>query len=213
MEAVCILMGVKPDWASAKVMLGDSQFMNKLMAYDKDNIPLSTLKKLKKYIDNPNFQPELVEKVSKACKSMCFWARALNTYAYVAREVEPKKAKLAKAKSELDEVMSALAEKQAQLKEVEDNIAQLQAKYTESVEEKDRLMKKMALTAARMKRAGKLTNALGEEGIRWQEKSELLTEQMVRSTGDALLSAAAVAYFGAFTSPYRIELMSYWVKT
>ena len=32
-----------------------------------DNIPDSTLKKLKKYIDNPKFTPENVEKVSKVC--------------------------------------------------------------------------------------------------------------------------------------------------
>ena len=32
-----------------------------------DNISDSTLKKLKKYIDNPKFTPENVEKVSKVC--------------------------------------------------------------------------------------------------------------------------------------------------
>ena len=212
LEAVCILMGQKPDWSSAKTMLGDNQFLNKLINYDKDNIPMSTLKKLKKYIDKEDFQPEIVEKVSKACKSMCFWAKALNTYAYVVREVEPKKAKLAKAKAELDEVMSDLAEKQAQLKAVEDKIAGLQKMYKDSVEEKDSLMKNMALTAARLKRAGKLTTALGDEEVRWKEKSEELNEQMGRSTGDALLSAAAVAYLGAFTAEYRIELMTYWCQ-
>lgn len=46
-------------------MLGDSNFLKKLMEYDKDNISESILKKLKKYIDNPNFFPESVAKVSK----------------------------------------------------------------------------------------------------------------------------------------------------
>lgn len=39
MEAVCILMGRKTDWASAKQLLGDGQFLKKLYEYDKDNIP------------------------------------------------------------------------------------------------------------------------------------------------------------------------------
>lgn len=212
MEAVCILMGQKPDWATAKTMLGDAQFLNKLINFDKDNIPLSTLKKLKKYIDKEEFQPEKVEKVSKACKSMCFWARALNTYAYVVREVEPKKEKLRKANAELDEVMATLKVKQDQLKGVEDKIAGLQKMYKDSVEEKDNLMKNMALTAARLKRAGKLTTALGDEEVRWKEKSEELQEQLGRATGDALLSAAAVAYLGAFTSSFRNDLMEYWTS-
>ena len=48
-----------------KVMLGDANFLKKLAEYDKDNIPESILKKLKKYVENPKFMPEVVEKVSK----------------------------------------------------------------------------------------------------------------------------------------------------
>jgi dynein heavy chain len=48
-------------------------------------------------------------------------------------------------------------------------IAQLQKSYDESVAEKQRLEKQMSLTTARLKRAGKLTTALGDEKIRWEE--------------------------------------------
>ena len=46
-------------------MLSDSNFMSKLVDYDKDNISDAVLRKLKKYIENPKFTPEAVEKVSK----------------------------------------------------------------------------------------------------------------------------------------------------
>lgn len=55
----------RTDWTSAKVLLGDANFLKNLQTYDKDSIPDSMLKKLKKYIDNPNFVPDKVEKVSK----------------------------------------------------------------------------------------------------------------------------------------------------
>ena len=55
----------RTDWASAKTLLGDSNFLKRLYDYDKDNIPERMLKQLKKYIDNPKFVPEQVEKVSK----------------------------------------------------------------------------------------------------------------------------------------------------
>ena len=35
MEGVCILLGAKPDWDSAKKVLGDTQFMNRLLNFDK----------------------------------------------------------------------------------------------------------------------------------------------------------------------------------
>ena len=48
-------------------------------------------------------------------------------------------------------------------------IAELQATYKQSVEEKDNLTKNIAQTAARLKRASKLTTALGDEQGRWTE--------------------------------------------
>ena len=165
MEAVCLLLGAKLDWKSAKNVLGESGFLQKLMTYDKDNIPQSLIKKLQKYVNNPDFVPEKIEKVSKACKSMCMWVRAMDVYARIIREVEPKKKKLAAAEAELEIVMAGLKEKQDMLQAVEDKIASLQAMFDESVAEKDRLMSQMALTTARLKRAGKLTLALADEQV------------------------------------------------
>ena len=35
MEAICILFNIRPDWASAKTLLGDPSFMKKMIEYDK----------------------------------------------------------------------------------------------------------------------------------------------------------------------------------
>ena len=35
MESICILFNVRPDWASAKTLLGDSSFMKRMLDYDK----------------------------------------------------------------------------------------------------------------------------------------------------------------------------------
>jgi dynein heavy chain len=75
LEAVCILKGAKPTWEDAKKILNDSNFLTSLEQYDKDNIPEKYLKALAKYIANPDFVPEKVEKVSKAAKSLCMWCR------------------------------------------------------------------------------------------------------------------------------------------
>lgn len=69
--------------------------------------------------------------------------------------------------------MSVLKEKQDKLAAVESQIAELQASYDASVNEKETLTKNMAKTAARLKRAGKLTTALGDEQGRWQESVQV----------------------------------------
>ena len=163
MEAVCVLLQVKPDWISAKQILNDASFLKKLIDFDKNNIPEIVLKKLKKYVENPKFVPEIVERTSKACKSMCMWVRACDLYAKVYREVEPKRVRLAIAEAELDETNKALAEKQARLTEVENEIAFLHAKYEQSVNEKDKLTKNIAQTATRLKRVSNVVEARATE--------------------------------------------------
>jgi len=95
MEAVCILLGHKADWDSAKKLLGMSDFMEQLVKYDKDNIDPKRIKLLQKYVSKEDFNPTDVGKVSNAAKGLCMWCCAMDTYNRVAKEVEPKKAKLA----------------------------------------------------------------------------------------------------------------------
>ncbi|XP_060697694.1 dynein axonemal heavy chain 6 [Hemiscyllium ocellatum] len=212
MEAICILLNTKTDWAAAKQVLGDSNFLKKLMDYDKDNIKPQILQRLQKYINNPDFVPEKVEKVSKACKSMCMWVRAMDLYSRVSKEVEPKRIKLAAAQAELDATLATLKEKQAKLRQLDQRLEDLQEQYDNNVGEKEQLAQTMELTQARLVRAGKLTAALGDEQIRWQESIVLFEQEIGNIIGNVFIAAACVAYYGAFTSKYRQLLIDDWIN-
>jgi dynein heavy chain len=212
LEAVCILLGAKPDWPTAKALLGDSNFLKNLYTYDKDNIAEIKLKKIKPYIENPSFVPEEVLKVSKACRSMCLWVRAIDIYARVFKEVEPKKAKLRQAEDELKVVLSELKLKQDKLADVENQIKELQSQYETSVSEKKKLEHGMMQTASRLKRASKLTTALADEQVRWQESIQNFDKELNNVTGNVFVAAASVAYYGAFPSNYRQELVKKWTE-
>ncbi|KAG7241312.1 hypothetical protein INR49_025754, partial [Caranx melampygus] len=203
MEAVCILLNCKPDWPSAKQLLGDANFLRRLTDYDKDNIKPQILSKLQKYIKNPDFIPEKVEKVSRACKSMCMWVRAMDLYSRVLKEVGPKRENLAKAQKELDMTMETLREKQQKLQEVENEISILEEQFDNSLNEKENL--------GSIDPAGKLTSALGDEQVRWQESVALFDQEIINVVGNVFIAAACVAYYGAFTSHYRQMLIDQWM--
>ncbi|OAJ44270.1 hypothetical protein BDEG_27524 [Batrachochytrium dendrobatidis JEL423] len=211
MEAICILFKFKPDWENSKKLLSDPQLMRKMAEYDKDNIPESLSKKLKKYIESPNFNPDAVEKVSRACKSMCMWVVAMDLYSRVFKEVLPKKKRLEEAQTTLESTKAKLAEKVEALAEVETQLEKLKAKYENSVSSKRLLVDKMDETTRRLSRASKLTLALADEQIRWTDSVERLNLQIELLVGNIFLSAACVAYFGAFTSNYRSELVQRWI--
>ncbi|KAI8818687.1 dynein heavy chain and region D6 of dynein motor-domain-containing protein [Fimicolochytrium jonesii] len=212
MEAICTLFKTKADWDGSKKLLGDPQFMKKMAEFDKDNIEPAVSKKLKKYIENPNFNPDAVEKVSKACKSMCMWVIAMDLYSRVNREVAPKRKRLEEAAVALESTRAKLAEKAAALAEVENQLAKLKAQYEDSIASKRELVEKMEETTRRLARAGKLTTALADEQVRWAESVEKLNQQIEDLVGNIFLSAACVAYFGAFTSTFRAELVAGWIK-
>lgn len=76
-------------------------------------------------------------------------------------------------------MMATLKEKQDKLAAVEAQIAELQSLYDNSIAEKQSLEDRMAVTTARMTRAGKLTSALGEEGERWAVSVEVRTSVLL----------------------------------
>ncbi|GFR44385.1 hypothetical protein Agub_g5605 [Astrephomene gubernaculifera] len=212
MEAVCILKGERPDWDTAKRLLGDAQFMRSLEEFDKDNIPDNTIKKLQKYLENPDYTPDLVAKVSKAARSLCMWTHAMNTYHRVAKVVEPKKAALRQAEGQLSEANSKLADKQAALREVEDRVENLRKQLGDAQREQRELNDQADLTRKRLERAGKLTSGLADEGVRWKATAETIGEQLIKLVGDVFLASACIAYYGAFTGAYRAELVAGWIS-
>ncbi|KAL0228525.1 hypothetical protein RCL1_004668 [Eukaryota sp. TZLM3-RCL] len=216
MEAVCILMGSKPEWAAAKQLLSDTQLIPKLRNYksqmDEGQIPNSTFSKLASYIENPEFVPEVVRNVSVAAMSLCMWARAIDVYHKVSKTVEPKKARLREAQANLAASQAQLKEKQIQLKKVEDQLAELHAQYESQMASKQRLELKISDTSARLSRAAKLAVLLADEQIRWKASAEGLSSEINTLVGTMLISAGCLSYLGAFTTEYRTSMINSWVQ-
>jgi len=212
MEAVCIMLDAKPDWDSAKKVLGDANFLNNLKGYDKDNIPPSKLKKIEKYVKDPDFSAENVGKVSLAAKGLCMWIHAMDVYSKVAKDVEPKKRKLAELNDELNAANEKLSKKQAELQAVIDKVTELQRQCDETTAEKERLQKESDQTAIRLQNAEKLTSGLSSEGVRWKETVASLAQERIDLIGDTFLSCASISYYGPFTGNYRDALVARWLE-
>ncbi|XP_055549943.1 dynein axonemal heavy chain 6 [Wyeomyia smithii] len=212
MEAVLILLGAKTDWNSAKVVMADVNFLKRLEEYDKEHIPETILKKLKTYIEHKDFQPPIIEKVSKVAKSMCQWVIAVERFAKVYKVVEPKIQKQKAAEEELSQVMQLLKSKQNELAEIEAKILMLMANLDEKKREMKVLQDHNDLTTTRLNRAGRLTSALADEEIRWRDTVQELTAEQFAVPGDVLVASAYVAYLGAFPINYRHEISMNWVE-
>ncbi|XP_035245196.1 dynein heavy chain 1, axonemal isoform X1 [Anguilla anguilla] len=226
-EALCIIKGIKPKkvpgekpgtkvddyWEPGKGLLQDpGKFLEGLFKFDKENIPDSVIKLVQPYIDNEEFQPESIAKVSKACKSICQWVRAMHIYHFVAKGVEPKRQALKEAQEDLAATQKILDEAMGKLAAVEEGIAALEAKYRDCLAKRDELDNKCSLCEARLVRADKLIGGLAGEKVRWAETVEELDYMVNNVSGDVLLAAGYVAYLGPFTGEYRADMAKEWLQ-
>lgn len=211
-EAVCILFDVKkPSWDESKKLMSDLAFLDKLKDYDKDNISGAIMKKLKKYFDNPEFQPEKVGKVSSAAMCICAWVRAMVIYDRVAKTIAPKKEKLAQAEAELAEVQAALGKKQAALDQVLARVAELQALLAATEQKKADLEAKEAQCKVQLQRAEQLIGGLGGEKVRWAESADRLSQALSDLVGNIMVAAGFISYLGPFTAEFRADLVDEWI--
>lgn len=66
-----------PEAENKPFVLGESNFIKQLVNFDKDNISERVLKTIGHYCTQPDFQPEIIGRVSSAAKSLCMWVRAM----------------------------------------------------------------------------------------------------------------------------------------
>nr|XP_026690532.1 dynein heavy chain 12, axonemal isoform X1 [Ciona intestinalis] len=228
MSAVCVMRDIKPEkipdpsgkgekildyWGPSKKLLGDMNFLGALQTYDKDNIPVAIMKKIRsEYMTNPDFDPAKVAKASSAAEGLCKWINAMEVYDRVAKVVAPKKIKLAAAELSLSETMAVLNAKRAELKEVQDRLAELQFNFKAATEKKEQLEFQVDLCSKKLDRAQKLIGGLGGEKTRWTQAASDLQTQYDNLTGDVLISSGVIAYLGAFTAGFRKRCTSDWTK-
>lgn len=203
LEAVCILLNEKTDWANIKVVMMDLNFLDKLKGYEKNNISDSILKKLRVYTSKPDFDPQVVGQKNLASKSLAMWCRAIDNYAKVAKEVEPKKRKLAELERVFDEKNKVLFMKQKELEKVKEKVAKLQKDCEETLDFKNKLQADLDLTGKRLERAEKLTNLLKDEGLRWSTMIEGFKTLILEVPGEAFLASLYLSYLGPYTGEYR----------
>jgi len=92
LEVICVLLQVPPKvsesgvtdyWAASKELLGDMNFLNKLLTLS-EQVPKSALDAAAPYMSREDFTPESVKKASVACEHLCAFAHEV--YQHHARQ-------------------------------------------------------------------------------------------------------------------------------
>ena len=199
---------LESNYSESAVMMGKSTFLQDLMNFPKETINDETCELLEPYFMAPDFNFEAAKKASGNVAGMCNWASAMSTYHYVAKDVEPKIAKLRESEAELKVAQKQLDEAEAKMATVQAELDDMQASFDQAMREKQRLEDDALATQKKMDSANSLIGALAGEKSRWTEQSAAFEDQIARLTGDCAVASAFVAYAGPFNKEFRHTLLT-----
>jgi len=133
------------------------------MNFPKEQINDETCELLLPYMAAPDFNFEAAQKASGNVAGLCNWAKAMETYHFVAQEVEPKIIALREAEGELKAAEKEKAAAESNMAQVQAKLDEMQAGFDAAMAEKQRLEDDALATQKKMDSANALIGALGGE--------------------------------------------------
>ncbi|XP_041352869.1 LOW QUALITY PROTEIN: cytoplasmic dynein 1 heavy chain 1-like [Gigantopelta aegis] len=211
-ESICDLLGEADlDWKAQRGILMRDNFISTIVNFTTDDITDEIRTKMKtKYLTNPDYNYEKVNRASLACGPMVKWAIAQISYADMLKRVEPLRNELLALENQAKENRMKGDEVNKLVVELERSIAKYKEEYAMLISQAQAIKADLASVEAKVQRSVSLLSSLSSEKQRWEAGSETFKNQMATIIGDVLLSSAFMAYAGYFDQSMRRNLFSMW---
>lgn len=147
-----------------------------------------------KYLSNPDYNFEKVNRASMACGPMVKWAIAQIEYADMLKRVEPLRMELASLENQADTNVKHGQEVKMLVTDLEQSIAAYKEEYALLISQAQTIKADLENVQAKVDRSIALLKSLVIERERWEATSETFRSHMSTIIGDTLLSAAFIAY-------------------
>merc|ERR1719495_2336981 len=164
----------------------------------------------KKYMSNPDYNFEKVNRASLACGPLVKWAIAQLSYADMLKRVEPLRNELQALEDAAGTKQREADEMTAVIVKLEKSINSYKEEYAQLISQAEAIKNDLKQVQDKVDRSMSLLKSLGIEKDRWQETSENFKSQMSTLVGDVFLSSAFLSYAGYFDQQSRQNLFSAW---
>merc|ERR1719495_1400349 len=164
----------------------------------------------KKYMSNPDYNFEKVNRASLACGPLVKWAIAQLSYADMLKRVEPLRNELQALEDAAGTKQREADEMTALIDKLEKSINSYKEEYAQLISQAEAIKNDLKQVQDKVDRSMSLLKSLGIEKDRWQETSENFKSQMSTLVGDVFLSSAFLSYAGYFDQQSRQNLFTAW---
>lgn len=212
MESICLLLGEQnTDWKTIRSMIVGENFISTIVNFSSDNLSDNIRKQMReKYLKNPDYSFEKINRASSACGPLVKWACAQLNYADMVRQIEPLRNELKSLEAEASVNKKKAEENKDILERLKKTIDAYEEEYGGLKYEAKMIEEGLKAVEAKVNRSMALLGSLSSERTRWEKASHEFKSQMDNIAGDVLLSSAFLAYAGFFDQQSRTTLFDLW---
>ncbi|XP_046627104.1 dynein heavy chain, cytoplasmic isoform X5 [Neodiprion virginianus] len=214
LESICLLLEENAsDWKQIRAVIMKDSFIPTIVNFNTEDITDDVREKMKsRYLSNPDYNFEKVNRASMACGPMVKWAIAQIEYADMLKRVEPLRDELHSLERQADTNKSKGEEVKDLIAQLEQSIASYKEEYAQLISQAQAIKTDLENVQSKVDRSIALLKSLVIERERWEATSETFRSQMSTIIGDVLLSSAFLAYAGYFDQHYRQNLFATWCQ-
>lgn len=212
MESICLLLGEpNNDWKSVRSMIVGENFISTIVNFNSEKLSDTIRKQMReKYLKNPDYTYEKINRASSACGPLVKWACAQLNYADMVRQIEPLRHELKSLEAEASVNQKKAEENEQILEKLKNTIQSYEEEYGSLKYEAKMIEESLKSVEAKVNRSMALLSSLSSERTRWDLASHEFKSQMENIAGDVLLSSAFLAYAGFFDQQSRTTLFDLW---
>ncbi len=212
LEAICLLLGeATSDWKTIRSIIVRENFISTIVNFCTEDISDSVRDQMiNKYLNNPDYNFDKVNRASVACGPLVKWATAQVNYADMLKRVEPLRNELKSLEKQADVNKKRGEETTTLIATLEHSIASYKEEYALLISQAQAIKMDLETVQGKVDRSIGLLKSLAIEKERWEASSETFRTQMSTIVGDTLLSSAFLAYAGYFDQQYRHSLFTRW---
>ncbi|XP_046843318.1 cytoplasmic dynein 1 heavy chain 1-like isoform X2 [Xenia sp. Carnegie-2017] len=212
LESICLLLGEQAaDWRAIRSIIMRDNFIPTIVTFQTENISEEVrAQMLNKYMSQPDYNFDKVNRASQACGPLVKWAIAQVKYADMLLKIEPLRHELKSLETEASAAEAKAAEIAKVITGLEKSIAQYKEEYAALISEAQAIKTEMTAVESKVNRSVALLRSLSDERSRWQDTSNAFQAQMGTIVGDVMLSSAFLAYAGYFDQQLRQNLFTTW---
>lgn len=213
MESVCIILGHKIEsWKTVQAIIRRDDFIASIVNFDTDRQMTRQIreKMIRDYLSKPGYDFATIDRASKACGPLAKWVIAQVRFSEILDKVGPLRDEVQSLEQQAEDTKLQASEIVVMISELENSIATYKDEYAALISETQAIKSEMERVQNRVSRSMQLLDSLSSEKHRWETGSRTFDDQMSTIIGDALLSAAMLAYAGYFDQQYRQSMWQYW---